>query len=88
MHRQLMLPITSTSKLKEVCEVTHGMKSMTIKKSQYKLQLTYPKANAKGKHACNPLGRGQLFWQSSIEFPVKGEDFGYLVWRKRNCCAF
>ena len=26
-------------------------------------------------------------WSSLKEFPVKGEDFGYLVWRKRACCA-
>ncbi|WP_430983627.1 TraU family protein [Escherichia coli] len=21
-------------------------------------------------------------------FPAGGEDMGYLVWRKRNCCVF
>nr|WP_284525173.1 TraU family protein [Orientia tsutsugamushi] len=23
---------------------------------------------------------------SCREFPVNGEDFGYLIWRKRDCC--
>ncbi|XEO10470.1 TraU family protein [Orientia tsutsugamushi] len=25
-------------------------------------------------------------WQAGREFPVNGEDFGYLIWRKRDCC--
>ncbi|WP_422822808.1 TraU family protein [Vibrio fluvialis] len=27
-------------------------------------------------------------WGAGREFPYKGEDFTYLIWRKRTCCAF
>jgi conjugal transfer pilus assembly protein TraU len=60
----------------------------TIKKSQYKTQMTYPRPTTRGPMACNPLGRTEVFWGAGREFPYKGEDFGYLIWRKRNCCVF
>jgi conjugal transfer pilus assembly protein TraU len=59
-----------------------------IKKSQYKLQMTYPIPATSGMNSCNPLGKSDALFNSGKEFPYKGEDFGYLVWRKRNCCAF
>lgn len=59
-------------------------------KSQYKSQITFPITgqNKHGELACNPYGRTTLLWESGKSFPYDGEDFGYLVWRKRNCCAF
>lgn len=57
-----------------------------IKKSQYKTQMTYPKASTNSRLACNPLGRTGFVWGMGREYPYKGEDFGYLIWRKRNCC--
>lgn len=58
-----------------------------IKKSQYKTQMTFPIPQTRGKQACNPIGRTDFIWGSGKEFPYKGEDFGYLIWRKRNCCV-
>lgn len=60
-----------------------------MKKSQYKTQMAFPiAANAsQSKFACNPFGRSTVFWETGKSFPTKGEDFGYFVWRKRNCCA-
>ena len=57
-----------------------------IKKSQYKTQMTYPRPTTRGPMACNPLGRTEVIWGTGREFPYKGEDFGYLIWRKVNCC--
>lgn len=54
-----------------------------IKKSQYRLQMTYPIPTTSN---CYPLGHTEVFWQGRKEFPYKGSDFGYLVWRKRDCC--
>jgi conjugal transfer pilus assembly protein TraU len=54
-----------------------------IKKSQYRLQMTYPIPTTSN---CYPLGHTEVFWQGGKEFPFKGSDFGYLVWRKRDCC--
>jgi conjugal transfer pilus assembly protein TraU len=52
-----------------------------MEKSQYRLQLTYPVSEK-----CHPLGSSETLWQSGKEYPYKGSDFGYLVWRKRDCC--
>ncbi|HUX79817.1 MAG TPA: conjugal transfer pilus assembly protein TraU [Alphaproteobacteria bacterium] len=55
-----------------------------IRKSQYKTQMTYPvPATVEG---CHPLGRSDLLWSAGRNFPYKGEDFGYLIWRRRSCC--
>lgn len=57
-------------------------------KSQYRAQMTYPRPTTKGKYCCNPYGRTTSFWEAGREFPYKGEDFAYMIWRKRRCCAF
>lgn len=57
-------------------------------KRGYKTQMLYPIANTTkidGK-CCQPLGRTTVLWGSGKEYPVKGEDFSYLVFRKKNCC--
>ncbi|MBY0280994.1 MAG: TraU family protein [Alphaproteobacteria bacterium] len=57
-----------------------------IKKTQYKTQMVYPIPST-GRGGCHPLGRSETLWASGREFPYQGEDFGYLIWRKRNCCV-
>lgn len=54
-----------------------------IKKSQYRTQMTYPVPQST---ECQPLGKSSITWQQNREFPYAGEDFGYLIWRKRSCC--
>lgn len=61
--------------------------ALTIKKSQYKLQMTSPKASS-GDYGCWPLGLSDLLYSSGNEYPYNGQDWGYLVWRKKNCCLF
>ncbi|EER21717.1 MULTISPECIES: conjugal transfer pilus assembly protein TraU [spotted fever group] len=56
-----------------------------MQKSQYRLQMTYPIPEVA---SCKKIGESEISWQAGKEFPVKGEDFGYLIWRKRNCCVF
>lgn len=81
MHRQLLLHGSMGSN--GLC----GKFPMPImKKSQYRAQMTYPRANTQGT-CCHPYGRTTQVWEAGRQFPVKGEDFGYLIWRKRNCCA-
>lgn len=58
-----------------------------MKKSQYRSQLLYPIPTASGSQCCNPYGRTTALYEMGKEFPVKGEDFGWMVWRKRNCCV-
>ena len=57
-----------------------------IKKTQYKTQMVYPIPSTT-RGGCHPLGRSETLWGSGREFPYQGEDFGYLIWRKRNCCV-
>ena len=54
-----------------------------IDKSAYRLQMTFPIAETK---QCRKIGETEVAWQSGKEFPVKGEDFAYLIWHKRECC--
>jgi conjugal transfer pilus assembly protein TraU len=56
-----------------------------VKKTQYKTQMLFPIPST-GSKQCHPLGRSEALWGSGKEFPYAGEDFGYLIWRKRSCC--
>lgn len=77
LHRQGLLG--GTTGKRALCG--HYPKLM-IPKGQYKTQMVYPKA----VQACYPLGRSEALWGSGKEYPYQGEDFGYLIWRKRDCC--
>lgn len=55
-----------------------------IKKSLYKTQLVYPIANSKGP--CPSLGTSDVFWGAGKSYPKGGEEFVYLIWRKKQCC--
>ena len=36
---------------------------------------------------CQPFGRQTVLWGAGREIPVKGEDFAYMLFRKKNCCV-
>ncbi|MCE1090789.1 TraU family protein, partial [Pseudomonas monteilii] len=59
-------------------------------KRQYKLTRLYPKpetAKIAGK-CCSPIGRSTILTESNTEFPLPGyKDFGYGIFRKRDCCG-
>ncbi len=55
-------------------------------KLQYRYQEVYPVAH-KGRLACNAIGKSTVPYEAGMVYPVKGEDIGFLIWRKRNCCA-
>lgn len=57
-------------------------------KSNYKMQMIYPvrateKINGK---CCQTFGRSTTIWGAGKEFPYRGEDFAYQLFRKRDCC--
>ena len=55
-----------------------------LRKNQYKAHIVYPipwVANAHG------FGAQSAIWGAGREFPYVGEDFSYLIWRKKACCA-
>ena len=57
-----------------------------MKKSQYRWQMTQPVPAVDPFTGCNPTGRSSVLWETLREVPVAGENFGYLLWKKRNCC--
>lgn len=76
---------TSLSGSGKLCTKTIALRT---KKSQYKLQLTNPRStNGRGDLGCWPLGLCDMLYSPGNEYPNDGQDFGYLIWRKRNCCA-
>ncbi len=83
MHRELQMWETSGSGA--LCQ---AKPRPFIKKSQYRTQLIYPSVMNSKKEGCQPMGRANVLYDSGKEIPIKGENFGYLLWRKRNCCAF
>lgn len=52
-----------------------------IKKSQYRMQMVYPIPSS-----CKRIGQTEVLWQGGKEYPIRGEDFTFLIWRKRDCC--
>ncbi len=57
-----------------------------IPKSRYRYQMVNPVPTT-GDGGCFPFGHTTATWGAGHEYPYAGEDFGYLIWRKRNCCA-
>ena len=57
-----------------------------MKKSQYRWQMTQPVPASSPLTGCNPTGRSSVLWEALRELPAAGENFGYLLWRKRTCC--
>ncbi len=69
-----------------VTDVCKKQLALKVKKNQYKMQMTFPIPNSKGPMSCNPFGRTTSIWGAGREIPGNGEDFGYLIWRKKYCC--
>ncbi|MDG3444542.1 conjugal transfer pilus assembly protein TraU [Nitrospirillum amazonense] len=59
-----------------------------IRKSQYRFQLVNPVPNSNGDLACPSIGTSTVLYEGGKMVPQVGENFGYLLWRKRNCCVF
>ena len=58
-----------------------------MRKQQYRFQMTNPTTTVSGRYACSPIGASTMPPDAGRAYPAAGEDMGYLVWRKRNCCV-
>lgn len=85
MHRLGLAKATSTTDAKPNGKICRKATAMKIKKSQYKLQMVNPKSTSDGI-GCWPLGLSDLMYSAFKEYPYDGQDWGYLIWRKKNCC--
>jgi conjugal transfer pilus assembly protein TraU len=82
LHRQGLLEDSTGENGNAICKKHYAP---ILPKSRYRYQMVNPLPTA---NSCYPLGRATSLWEAGHEYPYKGEDFGYLIWRKRNCCAF
>lgn len=56
-----------------------------IPKSQYKMSMMFPIAEASGT-CCHPIGQSPFIWGEWRNIPAVGEDFVYMLWRYTDCC--
>ena len=87
MHRLGLAQETSTNDSSVNGKLCRKSRAMKIKKSQYKLQMVNPMTTSSGI-GCWPIGLSDMLYSAFKEYPYDGQDFGYLIWRKKNCCAF
>lgn len=78
MHRQGLAHETASDDVTEIC---HKRLMPIMKKSHYRYQMVNPDPDD-----CAPFGKTTTVFESHKETPIVGEDFGYLIWRKRGCC--
>lgn len=78
LHRQGMI-MNSVGVDRAVC---YEYPSPIIPKDRYRYQMVnmYPDTAR-----CHPFGRSVMHWQTGHTSPVSRKNFGYLIWRKRNC---
>ena len=62
--------------------VCHESYQPIIPKNRYRYELMNPTADAK---SCHPFGHTATTWQSGMLRPDDKGNYGYLIWRKRNC---
>ena len=83
LHRQLMAFTTAGKKRLCAKEIEPLMD-----KRQYRYQLTYPKSITSGPLTCPNIGFPTPVYDTlRTTRAITGEDFGFLLWAKRNCCA-
>ncbi len=78
MHRTGLADETAGQTMRDIC---HKHKSFIMKKSHYRYQMTNPIPDK-----CQNFGKSTMTFEAMKEMPRVGEDFGYLIWRKRTCC--
>lgn len=57
-------------------------------KRNYKTSMTYPvrQTDKINGRCCQPFGRSTILWGAGKSYPYRGEDFAYMLFRKRDCC--
>jgi len=78
LHRQGMI-LNSVGADTAVC---NEYPSPIMPKDRYRYQMVnmYPDAGR-----CHPFGRTVMAWEAGHATPASRQNFGYLIWRKRNC---
>ena len=82
LHRQLAA--FTTSGPSAICQ---KQISPIWPREQYRYQLVNPVPHLSGPGTCPRAGTATMVYEEGMTYPGPGEDLGFLVWRKRNCCA-
>ncbi len=75
---------------KENACADNGSWQPIMDKRQYKFQrlAPYPETQKINGYCCGPIGRSTILVESGTQIPASGyRDFGYAIYRKRDCCA-
>lgn len=60
---------------------------LLMDKTDYKYQMLFPvPQSVVGGRCCQPFGRTTVVWGAGKEIPGVGEDYQYMLFRKRDCC--
>lgn len=69
----------------------HGMctkfPQLWWKKSEFKTQVVYPSINKIREFSTNVIGKTVLPWSIAKDVNLFDGDFGYLLWRRKECCV-
>lgn len=59
-----------------------------MQKTDYKNSMLYPIAQTERSllSCCQMFGTSTELWGAGKSFPIKGEDYSFMVFRKRDCC--
>lgn len=64
---------------------------LIMKKRQYKIQRLFPTPDTSKNFlggCCTPIGRSTALREQMTQLPLEGyKDFGYAIFRKRDCCS-
>lgn len=80
MHREGLVKDSIGSGSPGVC---YSYPSPILPKSRYRYQLTNTLPDAA---SCHPFGQSTTLWETGHMYPGDGDNFGFMIWRKRNCC--
>lgn len=78
LHRQGMI-MNSVGENKEVC---HEYPSPIMPKDRFRYQMVNMHPDTAN---CHPFGKTVMSWESTHASPNTKKNYGYLIWRKRNC---
>lgn len=84
---QLVYPIPTTAANGLSCNGGDVLQSSSGLCRKADGTLYSPMAIAGEGRCCRPFGRTTVLWGAGKQYPVRGEDFSFMLFRKRNCCV-
>lgn len=80
LHRQLMITDSVSENSPALCNTRFNP---IMPKSRYRYQMVNTIADANDAY---PFGTNTMIWESGHNSIATHNNFGFLIWRKRNCC--